>query len=62
MPLAPLGGDEADMFGCDEPIFGEGSFLDDEADLDDGFTSDQDLEDMDLEDVVGDFDDEDDEQ
>ena len=50
------------MFGSNEPIFGEGSFLDDEADLDDEFASDQDLEDINLEDIVDEIVDEDEEQ
>ena len=54
--------DEDDMFGSNEPIFGEGSFLDDEADLDDEFASDQDLEDINLEDIVDEIVDEDEEQ
>ena len=45
--------EDDDMFDEDEPLFGEGSFLDEEADLDEEFESDLDLE---LEDIVGDFD------
>ncbi|MBE6370039.1 MAG: DNA-directed RNA polymerase subunit beta' [Lentisphaerae bacterium] len=45
--------DEDDLFSEDAPLFGEGSFLDDEADLD--------FDNMELEDVVEAFDDEDEE-
>ena len=50
------------MFGDDAPLFGEGSILDDEAELDEVFADDMDFDDMELEDVIeGDYSDEDDE-
>ena len=49
--------EDDDMFDDnDQPIFGEGSFLDDEADLDEDFASDLDFDSLDLEDVVEEFD------
>jgi len=51
--------DDDDMFDENEPLFGEGSFLDDDADLDEEFALE--LDDLELEDVVEEFDDEDEE-
>ena len=57
---------EEQIFNVDDeaegPLFGEGSFLDDDADVDEVFDVDEDFENMELEDVLeGDYSDEDDE-